>query len=300
VSRVTTPDSAKGQLSHRWPSFLPDGRRFLFGVAGATTADASVCLGDVSGGTPVHVRDHMLHATYAPGYVLFGRDDGMLMLQPFDLKRGALLGDAEGKFTAASSPAAQRVSFSVTAETLVFARASAHSQSGAGALVPEWRDRAGRAVAPPADPIRIDRAAAAPEAAGVEGERSPDGRWIAYSMVVDRRPEIFVQAIGAPGRRWQVSTEGGIHPHWRGDSREIFFVSGERFVTACAVAPGDAFSAGPPEPLFGVAFAADDMKRTRTQFGVTEDGGRFLLNLPAGRASAPVAVMRHWLPALAP
>jgi eukaryotic-like serine/threonine-protein kinase len=43
---------------------------------------------------------------------------------------------------------------------------------------------------------------------------SPDGRWIAYVSDESGRFEVYVQPFRAPGRRFQVSTEGGSEPRW--------------------------------------------------------------------------------------
>jgi hypothetical protein len=298
---LTTLDTARGQRSHRWPSFLPDGRRFLFSASGSTVNEATLHLGSLSGMHPIHLRDHVYNAVYVPGFVLYGRDDGVLMLQPFDLRRNAILGEAKGKRKAGYSLASQRAAFSATAGTLVFAAATANSISGLATPERQWLDRRGRPIVPsPLDRLDAGRAVPAPEPGGFEAERSPDGQWIAYTFTVDYRPEIFVQAAASPGTRWQVSSEGGIHPHWRGDGGELFFVSGTRFIMAAPIATSSGFSAGAPHPLFAVNFAADDVNRTRTDFAVTADGRRFLLHQSAELRSAPVVVMHHWLPALAP
>jgi Tol biopolymer transport system component len=69
-----------------------------------------------------------------------------------------------------------------------------------------------------------------------DGEFSPNGRWVAYTSRESGRDEVFVvpfnsgkvlsgSSAEAEGRRWQVSTAGGRSPRWRGDGKEIFFLS---------------------------------------------------------------------------
>src|SRR5258706_605921 len=55
---------------------------------------------------------------------------------------------------------------------------------------------------------------------------SPDGRWIAYRSYESGSPELFVQSFPANGKKYQISVAGGGEPRWRGDSKELFYVTG--------------------------------------------------------------------------
>ena len=50
---------------------------------------------------------------------------------------------------------------------------------------------------------------------------SPDGHWVAYSSNQSGRYEIYVESFPTPGRRVQVSTDGGTQPRWRRDQKEL-------------------------------------------------------------------------------
>jgi Tol biopolymer transport system component len=52
---------------------------------------------------------------------------------------------------------------------------------------------------------------------------SPDGHWVAYSSNQSGRYEIYVESFPTPGRRVQVSTDGGTQPRWRRDQRSCTF-----------------------------------------------------------------------------
>ncbi len=52
---------------------------------------------------------------------------------------------------------------------------------------------------------------------------SPDGRWVAYGSNESGRMEVYVVPFPGPGRKWQISTQGGSWPQWRRDGREIFY-----------------------------------------------------------------------------
>ena len=76
---------AAGQGSHRWPQFLPDGRRFLFSNGGGVsrTRDGAY-VGSLDGGEPTRVMPAETAAAYAaPGYLLLV-SQGVLAAYPFD------------------------------------------------------------------------------------------------------------------------------------------------------------------------------------------------------------------------
>jgi len=52
---------------------------------------------------------------------------------------------------------------------------------------------------------------------------SPDGKWIAYESNESGKYEIFVQSFPSPGRKFQVSTEGGRMPQWSRDGRSLYY-----------------------------------------------------------------------------
>jgi eukaryotic-like serine/threonine-protein kinase len=54
---------------------------------------------------------------------------------------------------------------------------------------------------------------------------SADGKWVAYESDESGRAEVYIQAFPSTGAKWQVSNNGGIQPRWRGDGRELFFIS---------------------------------------------------------------------------
>jgi len=86
---VTKLDSSRGELSHRWPVFLPDLRHFLFSAAnfaGGTAESASIYVGDLDSGEKKLLFHARSNAAYTPGSILFVRDR-TLMAQPFDEKR---------------------------------------------------------------------------------------------------------------------------------------------------------------------------------------------------------------------
>lgn len=92
---VTKLDATK-HTTHRWPSFLPDGKHFLYLAAkheDARDPSTEIYVASLDG----HLNRPLVHsfaqAEYASGYLLYLRDT-TLMAQPFDLDKLEFTGDA--------------------------------------------------------------------------------------------------------------------------------------------------------------------------------------------------------------
>lgn len=94
-TKVTTLDHAKHHATHRWPTFLPDGKHFLFmvGTTGNDNPSNEVYIGSLDSPDAKAVIAASSNPQYASGYLLFRRETS-LMAQPFDDKRGQTTGDA--------------------------------------------------------------------------------------------------------------------------------------------------------------------------------------------------------------
>jgi serine/threonine protein kinase len=129
---------------------------------------------------------------------------------------------------------------------------------------------------------------------------SPDNRWFSYTSNKSGKDEAYVRAFDpafvpgsgnpSPGGEFIVSKGGGISPHWRGDSREIFDLAPDGTVMSVDVTASPEFKAGVPKPLFkgppGVTF-----------WDVSNDGKRFLMPVAGGTVSgtpAPYKVVLNW------
>ncbi len=121
---------------------------------------------------------------------------------------------------------------------------------------------------------------------------SPDSRLIAYGSNETGRYEVYVQALPKSDRQWTVSTNGGYEPRWRGDGREIYYLSEDRKLMAVPVGPGPSF--GVPKPLFQTRVPAG-VDALRTHYVPTRDGQRFLVNTEIGDpAPNPITVVLNW------
>ena len=124
---------------------------------------------------------------------------------------------------------------------------------------------------------------------------SPDGRFLAYDSDESGRSEVYVVALPGPGGKWQVSAAGGSLPRWRGDGKEMFYISLDNKMMAVPLETAAGFRAGAPVPLFAVHPAAGAV------YDVAGDGKRFLVNsLPADQGSPPLSLLVNWTSLLKP
>jgi serine/threonine protein kinase/Tol biopolymer transport system component len=93
--QLTHFDPARGETSHRWPFFLPDGRRYLYVVAsfGGRREKTGIYVGSLDSKEETFLAGADSRVAYAPpGYVLFARER-TLLAQPFDARKTRLSGD---------------------------------------------------------------------------------------------------------------------------------------------------------------------------------------------------------------
>ncbi|HKB71715.1 MAG TPA: protein kinase [Thermoanaerobaculia bacterium] len=124
------------------------------------------------------------------------------------------------------------------------------------------------------------------------GTFSPDGGWIAYSSNESGRFEVYVQAFPEPGRKWQISTDGGGSPIWAPDGHGLYYVAADRKLMRVDVKTAPGFDAGVPQALFPIALAPG---RARNKILISPDGKRLLIMGSANAgASTPMTVVLDW------
>ena len=130
------------------------------------------------------------------------------------------------------------------------------------------------------------------------GVFSPNGHWIAFTSNENGQPRIFVRAFPTPGVTHPISPGAGRSPMWRGDGKELFYLSQGTLMAVAIDLTGDGITPGPPQPLFVVG--APGFNPTNT-YAVTADGQRFLSNARGQKpATEPLTVVINWLAALRP
>ena len=129
--------------SHRFPSFLPDGRHFLYLAQGAGTEPYGISLGRLDSNEWRRLAATDTNALYSTsGHLLFVRQ-GTLLRQAFDAKKTALSGDPSAIAEHIAVPISNGATFSVS-ETGVLTYRTGPIVGGNFQLA--WFDRTGKLV----------------------------------------------------------------------------------------------------------------------------------------------------------
>jgi hypothetical protein len=140
----------------------------------------------------------------------------------------------------------------------------------------------------------------------IEGQFSPDGRWLAYVSNESGRYEIYVRTFPEAGGKWRVSVAGGVQPRWRRDGHELFYVAPDTRLMAGPIrlaSDKHTLERGTPVALFPTRLATGGNIpaagfQARAQYAVAADG-RFLMNIAADEAvTSPINVVLNWQSAL--
>jgi len=124
---------------------------------------------------------------------------------------------------------------------------------------------------------------------------SPDGKWVAYASNESGKWEIYVTSFPDARGKWQVSTGGGEQPRWRGDGKELFYLSLDEKMMAAPVTTGAHFDAGTPVALFQATPRQPVLVYDLFVYDVSRDGQRFLINTQVKQAdSTPMSVILNW------
>jgi Tol biopolymer transport system component len=250
VTRLTA-----GQGSHRWPQFLPDGRRFLFFMGFGRLDTQGVYIGALDGGEPTRVLAADSAAVYAPpGALLLVRQE-VLVARHFDPTLGVVSGEPIPVAQAVGSDSGvARGAFAVSATGLL-----AHRAGGAGRRQLVWVDRAGTvlgSVGPP-DENALGNPELAPDSRSVAVQRSVQGNVDVWLIEVGR---------GVPSRfTFDGSADG--EPLWSPDGHRVVFRSSRNGVNDLYEKP--ASGGGDDRPVLVTA-------EPKTPLAWSPDG-RFLL-----------------------
>ena len=204
-------DESRKETSQYWPSFLPDGRHFLYQSWNGRSEDSAICVASLDGTDRKLLLKNDSNAAYAaPGYLLFARGT-TLMAQSFDANKLQLSDE--------SFPVAEQVTynggysysnFSVS-ETgvMVFWSGSISNRQ----LV--WFDRTGKQLGlagPPGDYNDL--------------VLSPDEKRVAIQRIENAQSDIWLIDLtrGLPSRFTFDTTEED-DPAWSADGNTLVFSS---------------------------------------------------------------------------
>ena len=129
----------------------------------------------------------------------------------------------------------------------------------------------------------------------LNGELSPNGRWIAYQSNQSGQQEVYVRPFpNVDDGQWQISTSGGTESLWASSGRELFYRRGAELMTV-PVEAESSFTPGTPEVVFNGPYRLG----LGRAYDVSADGQRFLMITEGGDAegaSAPpqIIVVQNW------
>ena len=213
---VTTLDR---QNSHRFPSFLPDGRQFLFYAQG-TPETGGIYLGSLDSAETRRLTAADTAGVYLPfpdgrdggmaGWLLWVRA-GTLVAQRLDLEQKALTSDPVTLADPVAFDAVVRASaLSVSAPGLV-----AYREGGASRRQLAWFDRSGKALGRMGAPDENDL---------FSPRVSPDGRRVAVHRTVQGNTDIWL-LDGTRSSRFTFDAVLDRFPLWSSDGSRIVFDS---------------------------------------------------------------------------
>jgi serine/threonine protein kinase/Tol biopolymer transport system component len=122
---------------------------------------------------------------------------------------------------------------------------------------------------------------------------SSSGKFFSYTSDETGKDEAYVRPFDpqtgtSPGGQWIVSKGGGLSPHWRGDGKEIFYMTAQGAIMSVDIDMKSGFQPGVPKQLFKLPGEV-------RFWDVTRDGQKFLIPVPASAAnSAPYNVIVNW------
>jgi WD40 repeat protein len=130
----------------------------------------------------------------------------------------------------------------------------------------------------------------------LEGQFSPDGKWVAIVSTDSARPEVFVQSFPDGRSPTQVSTSGGTQVRWSANGNEIFYLAPDgKLMVASVGLNGAAPDVKLPVALFQTYLATGtNVIGNKPQYAVSRDG-RFLLNTAVESPSSPIVVSINWM-----
>lgn len=230
---VTTLDGQRGHNTHRWPHFLPDGRRFLYLARGTQPEHDGIYAGSLDSMVATRITGGESQTVYAPpGYLLFARDKALLA-QPFDAVTLKTSGEPvqvldDVLYHASSSYAWFSVSEHIE---LAYQTSAAAPRS---ALV--WYDRRGQ---------QVQRAESIEDSE--DPSLSPDGSRVAVTRSEGTSRDIWLIDRVKGSSRVTSDASADVMPIWAPDGMSIVFASNRD-------GPSDLYriassGSGPAEPL---------------------------------------------------
>jgi serine/threonine-protein kinase len=121
---------------------------------------------------------------------------------------------------------------------------------------------------------------------------SPDSRYVAYVSDQSGGQEVYVQSFPEGETVSRISRNGGTHPRWNSNGKELFYVEGISLV-AVPVSMSPSFTPGKPTRLFDIAGMEGGVNPPG--YDISPDGRQFIIPQPVGDAPQPsIRVVQNW------
>jgi len=220
---VTHLDASKGQGTHRFPAFLPDGRHFLYYASGTDPMRMEyegpwdgIYLGSLDGGADRFLARSASEGQYASSHIVFMRQSTLLAVA-FDPRSLAISGEPSVIADDAERDLGRsKGDFTVSEGGTVAYHPGTHTSWTQ--LV--WLDRSGRRLGSVGEP-------------GIMGEPelSPNGKRAAVSVLdaASRTVQIWLYDLaGGAGSRFTLGSWASRFPIWSPDGSRVYFSSNRK------------------------------------------------------------------------
>lgn len=225
---VTSLDASRAEISHGFPQWLPEGRRFLYFAASCRPGESSIRVGSLDSAVSKTLVSTDTSAVYAPAF--YGRSGCLLfvshrslMAQPFDHQTLELRGEPEIVAPEVRYRRWGQASVSVSSDGLLLYRGGTNDNHQF-----TWIDRQGRPVS------TVGPGNGFASNPHYSFNLSPDGRRVAIHRHDDpdtALATIWVMDLFRGGTLWRFTDPGGPEPEfcpvWSSSGVELLFSRGD-------------------------------------------------------------------------
>jgi serine/threonine protein kinase len=209
ASGASVPLGEMGQVYH--PAVAPDGRRAIIEVRNASNEGTDLWLVDLATG----LRTRFTFATGDEVRACWSRDSATVYYESreagtYRIMQQPVEGQGGEAIVLESTREISPTDASLDGSTLLF-----DSENEEGRIEMHR--------------LRLDAGSATPVTVAAAGEKdlgggkySPDGRWIVYHTQTSAGWDVFVMPAAGGARKWQVTSEGAVYPHWNKSGTELW------------------------------------------------------------------------------
>jgi dipeptidyl aminopeptidase/acylaminoacyl peptidase len=224
--QISKPDAARGEQSHRWPMFLPDGKHFLYMAASfGRQKDANgIFIGALDSDEKHLVMNTPANAAYAAPGLLFYYRDGDLLAQHFDPQRFTMAGEPATIVNGVQyQPLIRRAVFAVLGNDSIVAQIG----SGVTLSQPIWFNRRGNQVGAVGKPAVYQNISLQPR----ERQLAVD---TTDMTVQNQKSNVWTYELGGGGsKRLTFDPTSHVDPTWSPDGRRIVYGSSPLLHMTC-------------------------------------------------------------------